>query len=83
MHALILMLALSQMTQESIDVPAIGHYYDAAIDCKLAMPTLPDSMVKTTKCTERKSKYTCADKTRILLHDEQTPPKYYCHKVQP
>jgi hypothetical protein len=23
--------------------------------------------------------YTCADKTRILMHDEQEPPKYWCH----
>ena len=28
-------------------------------------------------------KWTCADKTRILLHDEQTPPQYWCHRVQP
>ena len=27
--------------------------------------------------------HTCADKTRILLHDEQTPPKFWCHRVQP
>jgi hypothetical protein len=25
----------------------------------------------------------CANKTRILEHDEQTPPKYWCRKVQP
>lgn len=27
--------------------------------------------------------YYCTDKTRILEHDEQTPPKYWCRKVQP
>jgi hypothetical protein len=27
------------------------------------------------------SYHTCADKTRILLHDEQDPPVYWCHKV--
>ena len=26
---------------------------------------------------------TCADKTRILEHDEQEPPKWWCRKVQP
>jgi hypothetical protein len=25
---------------------------------------------------------TCADKTRILEHDEQTPPRYWCHAPQ-
>jgi hypothetical protein len=25
---------------------------------------------------------TCADPTRILEHDEQTPPKFWCHKPQ-
>ena len=24
----------------------------------------------------------CDDKTRILMHDEQDPPKWYCHKPQ-
>ena len=24
-----------------------------------------------------------ADKTRILEHDEQSPPQYWCRKVQP
>ena len=28
------------------------------------------------------SEYTCADKTRILLHDEQNPPKWWCHKSE-
>ena len=27
--------------------------------------------------------YTCKDRKRILMHDENNPPKYYCHKVQP
>lgn len=26
--------------------------------------------------------WSCADKTRILLHDEQEPPKFWCHKPQ-
>ena len=26
---------------------------------------------------------TCSDRARILEHDEQTPPKYWCRKVQP
>jgi len=25
----------------------------------------------------------CDDKNRILEHDENNPPKYWCHKVQP
>lgn len=29
------------------------------------------------------TRWTCADKTRILEHDEQEPPKYWCRKVQP
>jgi hypothetical protein len=31
---------------------------------------------------ERPLVTTCADKRRILEHDEQTPPKYWCRKVQ-
>jgi hypothetical protein len=27
--------------------------------------------------------YVCADNTRILLHDEQNPPLWWCHRVQP
>lgn len=30
-----------------------------------------------------KREWTCKDKTRILEHDEQDPPKYYCRRVQP
>lgn len=26
--------------------------------------------------------YSCKQKTRILQHDEQVPPKYYCHKPE-
>jgi hypothetical protein len=26
---------------------------------------------------------TCQDKTRILEHDEQSPPRFWCRKVQP
>jgi hypothetical protein len=26
--------------------------------------------------------WTCKDKTRILMHDEQEPPKWYCHRAQ-
>lgn len=26
--------------------------------------------------------WTCADKIRVLLHDEQNPPKYWCHRVE-
>jgi len=25
----------------------------------------------------------CKDKRRILMRDEQDPPKYWCHKVSP
>jgi hypothetical protein len=28
-------------------------------------------------------RWSCADKSRILLHDENEPPKYYCHRVNP
>lgn len=34
-------------------------------------------------CKDNRLKWTCADKTRILEHDEQDPPKYWCRKVQP
>jgi hypothetical protein len=27
------------------------------------------------------TRQSCADKIRILLHDEQDPPNYWCHKV--
>jgi len=29
-----------------------------------------------------KTHWTCADKTRILIHDQQSPPVYWCHRVQ-
>ena len=32
--------------------------------------------------TKSNRQWTCSDRTRILLHDEQTPPKYWCHKVE-
>lgn len=28
-------------------------------------------------------RWTCADKSRILEHDESTPPRWWCRKVQP
>lgn len=31
----------------------------------------------------RDKQQTCADKSRILEHDENSPPKYWCRKVQP
>ncbi len=38
-------------------------------------------------CTASEDKYdyrpTCADKSRILEHDENSPPKYWCRRVQP
>jgi hypothetical protein len=27
------------------------------------------------------TRQSCADKARILMHDEADPPKYYCHRV--
>ena len=32
---------------------------------------------------EKVKHYSCAGKTRILEHDEQDPPKWWCRKVQP
>jgi hypothetical protein len=34
-------------------------------------------------CGVRELHETCADKSRILEHDENSPPKYWCRKVQP
>jgi|ERR1035438_7242169 hypothetical protein len=66
---------------EPIDVPAT-LFKAIAIDCKYAKNngrayqdgyghcflTVPPS---------------CADRTRILAHDEQTPPKWWCRKAEP
>jgi hypothetical protein len=34
-------------------------------------------------CVPPPDYWTCADKSRILEHDENDPPKYWCRKVQP
>lgn len=79
-----------QPKPESQDVPAIRQDYryrynemqdmvwtSHGFDCSENGKVVP--------CRTRigvKYKWQCADKTRILEHDEQTPAKYYCRKPQ-
>jgi hypothetical protein len=65
---------------EPIDVPAIQTFDGTSfvvLCAKGQKPTIPS--MKGYCLTPRN---TCADKSRILQHDEQSPPKYWCHKPQ-
>jgi hypothetical protein len=69
---------------EAPDVEAVKHeirYVDAWFKCDPDDYVGTGNDVKEYSCHPSKP-YTCADKSRILLHDEQTPPKYWCHKPQ-
>ena len=69
---------------EPIDVPAVesgDSYTPINYPCTIASTSdKPDP----TFC-EYGPIHTCADKSRILMHDEQEPPKtkYWCHRSQP
>ena len=62
---------------EPIDVPAI---WQKGIVIEVTGAFLLCEEGETGCYAER---VTCADKTRILMHDEQDPPKSWCHKPQP
>lgn len=53
---------------EPIDVPAVQGCY------------FPEGVIS--ECLG-KLEWVCRDRTRILQHDEQQPPTYWCHKPQP
>lgn len=70
--------------EEPIDVPAVaGDWVDKGNDngwC-FAVYQQIESKVEKGRCFKRA--WTCRNPKRILQHDEQGPPKYWCHKVQP
>ena len=69
---------------EPIDVPAID-VCKVSVEgwqvCPMDSCWTGKSVENWIKCSGYKKG--CADKTRILQHDEQTPAKYWCHRVQP
>jgi hypothetical protein len=68
---------------EAIDVPAIQEDIPIA-ERSACGPTSCTKSACLSVCTPPETtRPACNDKTRILLHDEQTPPKYWCHKVLP
>ena len=79
-----LTVAAQQKPRERIDVPAIASaWLDQGKDngaCTSVWLWI-ESKVEKGHCLKRVQD--CKDKTRILMHDEQEPPKYWCHKVQP
>lgn len=56
-----------------VDVPAIWTGEDRCFSMEGNEPTIK-------LCT--KAHWSCKDRTRILLHDEQDEPKYWCRKPQ-
>jgi len=60
---------------EPIDVPGIVGHKNMCVE---------DAPLPTGRDQHCHLEYpTCADPTRILMHDEQTPPKWWCHRVSP
>jgi len=57
---------------EPIDVPAIEE----------TEPIVPPLEFSDGSKLTARTRRTCTDKTRILMHDEQDPPIWYCHKPQ-
>jgi hypothetical protein len=83
--------------EEPIDVPAILHndtrfvycgkggvsYCDHGENFSDRSSETCESVDEVKVCGGKLGKrWTCLDKSRILLHDEQTPPKYWCHRVE-
>jgi hypothetical protein len=73
---------LYEPNPEPIDVPAIHSAmteYELSLCREIANQHTKDTAAECKKALQR---WTCADKTRIVMHDEQEPPVYWCHKVQ-
>lgn len=82
---------------EAVDVPAVQeptesecgaswHHEEVYILCtNHGTPDLPKgTAAPLDRPIPGKDGYitTCSDKSRILLHDESNPPKFWCHRVQ-
>lgn len=69
---------------DPLDVPAIQETRKTPADeCRMVTPTSAmDAMGTLTNCLPEYKVWTCAEKSRILEHDESTPAKYWCRKVQ-
>jgi hypothetical protein len=68
---------IPDLLAEPVDVPAVQKTQKVIVDCA-AFYNGDCVKPKTT----RKLVTTCADKSRILEHDENSPPKYWCRKVE-
>jgi hypothetical protein len=66
-------------TPDPIDVPAISARTDKVC---VQYSILQWDGNQCDKYEDRK-RWTCADPNRVLEHDENTPPKFWCRKVQP
>ena len=65
-------------TPEPEDVPAIQvKYKTGTASCKF------EEKAVVTCVDDYAQRVGCAEKSRILMHDENDPPKYYCHRVKP
>lgn len=71
--------------ESRIDVPAINKsvvaQFDGDCGFRLCGPSGPT--IKKGEAITHGEEWTCADKSRILEHDEAEPPKYWCRKPQP
>jgi hypothetical protein len=77
-------------TAEPEDVPAIKHVsvatWDIAKDGELLgfsqRCALLSGEMDSNPVSCKQTRWTCADKLRVLEHDESEPPHYYCRKPQ-
>jgi hypothetical protein len=69
---------------EPIDVPAIQETRPdpiAGVPCAAPSVSLTDCMTRSKDAIIQVT--TCTDKARILQHDEDSPARWWCHRVQP
>jgi hypothetical protein len=85
--------ATLEVQPEPIDVRAIKDEIVcvgfSAKWCDETLPELPEKLSKYNIYISNKQVWVelvgwhCADKTRILQHDEDSPARWWCHRVQP
>jgi hypothetical protein len=64
--------------EHAVDVPAV-QVADEACENKPSMAGRDGHEIE---CSLEGKRYTCDPKSRILEHDENSPPKYWCRKVE-
>jgi hypothetical protein len=70
---------------EPLDVPAIQEHHKQAMGTKNCHAASDDPKNYAMTCETIYDEWdtlACADKTRILMHDEQDPPRWWRHKVE-